>query len=212
MAIPLGKWYRLGTKTFWIFFWRGGGTFIICVALVLFLTYKMIWGSWHNGFGGFLDSHSNWGVSLTLFLTIIWILISFYFFIMLLSAWVVYRQYKFMLDDNALHVKRGIFMIKESVIPYHHIQNVEIKQPYLFLIFGLAELDITTLGNGGGDEQGIVKHKEKDNLLPAVDKRIAKILAEELVRRGSLQDKTNITDETEDGDNAFSFARKRFNM
>lgn len=84
-----------------------------------------------------------------------------------------------MLDESAFHVKKGIFMIKQIVIPYHQIQNVEIRQPYLHRFLGLAAIDIIIPSNNP-DGRDTTK-----NLLPVIDKRVAGILAHELIRRGS---------------------------
>ena len=199
MAVPLKKWYRLGKKTFWLFLLRSGKYFILFLAFSVFLTYKIAWGSFHNWFYNFLNvTHANWYFSPQLFFEALWLLIAGSMLIVFLRAWVLYRQYKFMLDEHAFHVRRGIFLVKEIVIPYHHIQNVEIKQPYFYRFIGLAELDITTLGNNASIESDLKKHKEKSNLLPIIDHRIAKALAHELVHRGSSKEEPFVVEKDED--------------
>ncbi len=94
-----------------------------------------------------------------------------------------------MLDEHAFYVRRGIFFIRETVIPYRQIQNVEINRPWLYRIIGLAELDLTTLSVPELNVHHVSKKPEKKkNLLPVIDYRIAKILARNLVERGSNYD------------------------
>lgn len=87
-----------------------------------------------------------------------------------------------MLDDYAINLRRGIFFIKEMAIPYQQIQNVEIKQPYFYRPFGLVELDVVMFVTPREFE---IKKGGHKSLLPVIDKRIAKVLAKEIINRGS---------------------------
>lgn len=95
-----------------------------------------------------------------------------------------------MLDDHSFHIRRGIFMIKEKVIPYRHIQNVDLEQPYHYRIFGVARLNITTARIDVFDDEPKGKSGQKHethgktNLIPIIDKKIAKELAHYLVSQG----------------------------
>jgi len=105
-----------------------------------------------------------------------------------------------MLDEHAFYVRSGIFFIREIVIPYRQIQNVEINRPYIYRIIGLAELDLTTLSNIQQTEMGSHgQNKKHKNLLPVIDYRIAKILARNLVQRGSNAGQPFVVEE-EDGE------------
>ena len=81
-------------------------------------------------------------------------------------------------------------MIKEKVIPYRHIQNVDLEQPYHYRIFGVARLNITTARIDVFDDEVKGKHGQKaerhgkTNLIPIIDKKIAKELAHYLVSQG----------------------------
>ena len=186
MAVPNNKWYRLGKKTFLFFLIKGSKVFAPMLLIWMYLSYLILFGVLHDNFYGFfLKNYERWYISGNFAFTMIWACVLSFGFVVFLVARVLYKQYKFMLDDHAFHVKRGLFFIKEIVIPYSHIQNVEIKQPVLFRLFGLAELDITTLGNNNNVIEDVKKHKAKTNLLPVIDRRMAKILAHELILRGS---------------------------
>jgi uncharacterized membrane protein YdbT with pleckstrin-like domain len=200
MAIPLNHWYRLGKKIFWIFIIRSGWFFVLLFGLLSWFTYNIFWGTFGEPFKQFFQSHPNWYIESNFALGMFWLIMLGYFIVVILRAWVLYRQYKFMLDENAFHVRRGIFFIKEIVIPYHHIQNVEIKQPYLYRFIGLAELDITTLGGSGSSFLPVQnnKHKKSSNLLPVIDRKMAKALAHELVNRGSAKEKPSISEQQEE--------------
>lgn len=185
MSIPLKKWHRLGKKTFWIFFLRHSKVFLILLIGSIFFTKSVLWGDMRDSFNQFFIDNADWYISGSLVLTVLWLAILGYLLVLYLYSSILYRQYKFMLDEHAFYVRRGIFFIREAVIPYRQIQNVEISRPYLYRLIGLAELDLTTLGNSIEHEPGFNPHKKHKNLLPAIDYRIAKILARNLVQRGT---------------------------
>lgn len=201
MSVTFRKWHRLGKKTFWLTFLKSVRFYVVLFGLGSFITYKAVFTPFKNSFQDFfINQHPELYLTPNFVIGFIWLFLFLYFLFVWLRAWILYRQYKFMLDEHAFYVHRGVFLIKEIVIPYHHIQNVEIKQPYLYRPFGLAELDITTLGNNGSIAQDIAKHKSKSNLLPIIDLKIAKLLARELVRRGSHKEGAFVVEEKE-GDN-----------
>lgn len=189
MLIPLRNWHKLGKKTFWIFLLRHSKLFTIIFILAAWFTYAVSWGSMQESYQNFFIKHADWYLSPRLFMSTLWMAIVGYLLVIVLYSWVIYRQYKFMLDEHAFYVRRGIFFIRETVIPYRQIQNVEINRPWLYRIIGLAELDLTTLSVPELNVHHVSKKPEKKkNLLPVIDYRIAKILARNLVERGSNYD------------------------
>ncbi len=88
-----------------------------------------------------------------------------------------YIQHKFLLGEHSFHVRRGIFMVKEKVIPYRHIQNVDIDRPYHYRLVGLSKLNITTARMDTFED-------EKTNLIPLIDKKLAKKLSDFLIKQG----------------------------
>ena len=107
-----------------------------------------------------------------------------------------------LLHSNALHIKQGIFFVREHVIPYHQVVNVEINRPYLYAPFGLVQLDIIT-GQSLDAEQSNEKKKrnyhKKQSILPVLDKKLARALSHELMRRsvGEHRKENNVdTDQT----------------
>lgn len=196
MAVPLNKWFPLGKKTFWLFLFRSAKFFIVFTTGITLITYHAKWGSWQNSFIEFFTvKHADWYLSPSLVLMILWLSVLGYLVVVLLRAWVIYRQYKFMMDEHALHIRRGIFFIKEMVIPYHQIQNVEIKQPYLYRPFGLAELDIRMFTSIPESTHHGKKFKNP-NMIPIIDKKIAKALAYEIIHRGASHGEAFVTEES----------------
>ncbi len=183
MTIPINRWFHLGKKTFWLFLLRSGKFFILLLAGAILLTYHAYFGKWKDTFDNFfVVEHPNWYLTGGSVMMILWLSMLGYLIVVLLRAWVIYRQYKIMLDEYAINLRRGIFFVKEMVIPYQQIQNVEIKQPYLYRPFGLAELDVVLQVKSSEFENKKGKHK---SLLPVIDKKMAKALANEIIHRGS---------------------------
>lgn len=76
-------------------------------------------------------------------------------------------------------------MVKEKVIPYRHIQNVDIDRPYHYRLFGLSKLDITTSRLDNFED-------EKTNLIPLIDKNLANKLSDFLIKQGVISHSGNI--------------------
>jgi len=97
--------------------------------------------------------------------------------LILVSTLERYIQHKFLLGEHSFHVRRGIFMVKEKVIPYRHIQNVDIDRPYHYRLLGLSKINITTARMDTFED-------EKTNLIPVIDKHLAKKLSDFLIKQG----------------------------
>jgi membrane protein YdbS with pleckstrin-like domain len=194
----LNKKYTLGKRTFWFLYIKNGKIATLIILFFLTATVLMYIGQTSLWTTEFLSSHFD-GILTKGLLTLWFLLVAFSFFIILaISLFEHFAQHKFMLDDHSFHVRKGILMIKEKVIPYRHIQNVDIEQPYHYRLFGVARLNITTARidtfdddmDGMLDKKGRQKHLQhgKNNLIPIIDKKIAKELAHYLVSQG---DKAN---------------------
>lgn len=177
--LELEEIYKRGKRTF-VFLMFKYGWWIFALAIGLgYLAFSVYFGKLHDPVGDFLNKHSDWYVdssmlSLWIFLIAVSLLLFGY-----LKVNVHYRQYKFMLDEHAFHLRKGLFFVKEITIPYGQISNVHIGRPYHYRIFGIAELDI--LSTSGG----IVKRKEKNYLIPVLDLSLARELSKHLVRMSS---------------------------
>lgn len=188
--LELNKKYTLGKRTFWFLFVKNGKIPTLIIIGLLAVTVALYVGSTGNWTTEFLQTHFD-GIITKKLLTL-WLLLSALSvcIVLFISLFEHFAQHKFMLDDHSFHIRRGILMIKEKVIPYRHIQNVDLEQPYHYRLFGVARLNITTAridvfdderkGKGG---QKAEPHA-KNNLIPIIDKKIAKELAHYLVSQG----------------------------
>lgn len=190
--LQLNKNYKLGGKTFWLFYFRHGKLLSLFIVGLCYLAWAIYLGPLRLKAEEWLFSHYSY---VTIDMLVSWILMLAFslLVVILLETWVIYRQYVFRLDEHALRIKKGIFNIKEIVLPYHHIQNVEIKRPYLYSFLGLVTIDIIVGNNATYEHEGEKNKHREASMIPVLDKKIAAELSKELIRRGvdggeSLQD------------------------
>jgi len=170
---------------------------IIALA-ILALGWLIYFGPARNFMDVFFLNHSNWYINTPMFAS--WILMISVAVIIFayMNALMHYQHYRFILDDNAFHLHRGLFFIRETTIPYHQISNVHIARPYHYRIFGVSELDIVTAADKS------LSHAEnkgtKEFLVPVIDARVARLLADQLVAYASRKRKGEKLIMEEDGD------------
>jgi membrane protein YdbS with pleckstrin-like domain len=177
----IGKNYTLGNKTFLLFYFKYGKFFTLFSFGALFLAYSITYSNLRERTTSWLLANYDY---VEVWLVAQWLLmfaLSF-FLVGFLRVWIMYRQYRFKLEKHAFHVKHGIFLIKEYIIPYHQIQNVEIRRPYLYAPFGLVEFDIILSTDLNVQRN---PHTKKSTLIPVTDKKRAKALLNELIHRGA---------------------------
>ncbi|MES2985976.1 MAG: PH domain-containing protein [Patescibacteria group bacterium] len=182
--LELNKKYTLGKRTFWFLFFKNGKIATSIVFLLFIAIIAMYIGPTGEWTTNFLSTNFDGVITkglLTLWFTLGIISMAIIIFISLFEH---FAQHKFMLDDHSFHIRRGIFMIKEKVIPYRHIQNVDLEQPYHYRIFGVARLNITTARIDIFEDGQKEESRGKNNLIPIIDKKLAKELAHYLVSQG----------------------------
>jgi uncharacterized membrane protein YdbT with pleckstrin-like domain len=111
----------------------------------------------------------------------VWILFVLVFFVTFLVTYLNYANYLFMLDSDALKIRRGILGKVEIAIPYRQIQNVNIDQSFSDRLWGVARLAILTAGHEESKED------TSEGVLPAIDRALAESLQTELLRRADVQ-------------------------
>lgn len=170
--LVLNKKYTLGKRAFWFLFVKHNLKFFLFLLILCVITYFINTAS-------FKDWFSTVDTIITIGILNLWIasLILSVVILILVSTIERYIQHRFLLSEHSFHVRRGIFMVKEKVIPYRHIQNVDIDRPYHYRIMGLSKLDITTARTDNFED-------EKSNLIPLIDKNLARKLSEFLVLQG----------------------------
>ncbi len=183
----IGKKNKLGRKTFWYFFITKNLFGLLFTGIILYLCYAIYRGPLLVPVGELLSkniSYISTGMVSSWFLMIALSII----IILMARTSVLYKQYSFVLHNHALHIKRGIFFIKEQIIPYPQITNVEIIRPYLYSFFGLVKLNIETGQEGDAPSSRSKKYvSQSASLFPPMDKGLATELAHELMRRAALQ-------------------------
>ena len=114
----------------------------------------------------------------------IWILFILIFGVTFLVTYLTYANYLFMLDDDALKIRRGILSKEETAIPYRQIQDVDIEQSMSDRIWGVARLAILTAGH---EEPKEGQSDNSEGVLPAIDRALAESLQTELLHRADIQ-------------------------
>lgn len=182
IELVLDKKYTFGKRAFYFMLLKHGFKPILflipCVAILYFINTP--------GFQNWLSSFDTIITPGLLNLWTISVIVSILILIFV-SAFERYIQHKFLLGEHSFHVRRGIFMVKEKVIPYRHIQNVDIDRPYHYRLFGLSKLNITTARLDNFED-------ESTNLIPLIDKHLAKKLSDFLIKQGVRSHGSHIVD------------------
>lgn len=171
--LRLGEYNRLGTKTFWLFFYKKMTTAVVFLIIAFFISIAR--------------TASSIPVEVQPFMGLAGVICFVIFFIALVIAllvsWIVYRNYEFCLTDDAFKMREGVFTEREIAIPYRQIQNVSIERNMNEQILGLSRIIISTAARD--DEKTL--HDESRGILPALDKKLALELQTELLKRADVQ-------------------------
>lgn len=165
--------YRyLGNKTFFLFVLRRSLLFFILLLLSVILsaiTFKIT-----GDFSVIVGKVA----SIAFLLSLLFLLAA------VLFGWIEYINYRFILDENAFRVRRGILSKEEVAIPYRQIQNVNIERSFFDQIMGLSQLIILTASHEDEDEPIKV---EPEGILPSLDKNLARQIQDDLLKRASVE-------------------------
>jgi len=166
---------KLGRRTLWLMLSEQmTPSIIIFIAAVLILVVQR--------YGGFANTFlTRWSLGIVLG---VWGLFILVFVITFLIAYLTYTNYLFMLDDDALKIRRGILSKEEIAIPYRQIQDVDIDQSLSDRIWGVARLAILTAGH---EEPKEGEEDDSEGILPAVDRALAESLQKELLKRADVE-------------------------
>ncbi|MES2436544.1 MAG: PH domain-containing protein [Patescibacteria group bacterium] len=182
---------------------------------LIYLSWAMYFGHLNTAATEFLGNHPEWFIDVGMLSQWCVLFGISFIFVAYLRANVMYRSYKFILDEYALHLHRGILFIHETTIPYQQISNVHIDRPYHFRMCGLARLDIVTSSDNSREE---MQAKNRKFLIPIIDikvaRKLSKILLEGTVHNNqarfrkdlkTLDSKQDIVEEedTDDSDHDF---------
>ena len=98
----------------------------------------------------------------------------------LISSAINYYSIRFMFDEFAFHIEKGILSKSEISIPYRQIQNVNHDQTFGERTWGMVRVIVETAGT---DDKGI--NGESDGVMPLMDASLAATVENELMRRSS---------------------------
>lgn len=148
-------------RVVWLFFIRHLITLsIIPVGVTLFLISLIPAGSNLN-----LPLHRT-------ILTAICANIALWFIVAYLWSWLIYRTYRFKLNDKIFQKETGILSKKCVIIPIENIQNIEVNRPLFSRLLGLSELQIETSS----------AHSLSDGRLLGIDKHDAENLKNSILK------------------------------
>ncbi|MCC5865631.1 MAG: PH domain-containing protein [Wenzhouxiangella sp.] len=66
--------------------------------------------------------------------------------IILASAMIYHRRFRFRLEEDAVRVRRGLLVRRELRIRFGRVQNIQLGQPFYFRPFGLVRFSLETPG------------------------------------------------------------------
>ncbi len=192
------KKHKRGWKTMLFLYIKHGWLLNIIALAILALGWLIYFGPARNLMDVFFMDHSNWYINTPMMASWLLMISIAVMIFAYMNALMHYQHYRFILDDNAFHLHRGLFFIRETTIPYHQISNVHIARPYHFRLLGVSELDIVTAADKSLSHTETKKTKEF--LVPVIDARVARLLADQLVEYASRKKKGEKLTIEEDGD------------
>jgi membrane protein YdbS with pleckstrin-like domain len=106
-----------------------------------------------------------------------------FWLIVIIRTLINYLTFYFMLGPNSIGIKKGLIHIDENMIPYRHIENIEINQPLIYRIFGMCRLHILT----GGEDKDIEHSHTMEINFPILEKIIADDIKTEIFERTHIK-------------------------
>lgn len=182
--LEYGKIYHCGRRSLTFFLVRYGWFFFLLAGTLIYFSFQIYFGSLIAKTDAFLAGYPD--LYITRGMLSEWILLTGLSLILIgyIRSKVLHRKIRFKIDEHAFHLREGLFMIKESVIPYQQISNVHLVRPYLYRLLGLARLDIMTVSDKDVLRKASGK-KAGDFLLPLIDTKIARELAQHLMHHAA---------------------------
>lgn len=168
----------LGKKVLWLFFLQTSPSAFILLFISIILFIFSFQPLSANILIGNMQKNTLWVTLITFIISLIIGAVSF------VSAWLIYKNYLFLMAEDSFKIKRGVLNKTENAIPYRQIQNVDIERSLFFQMLGLSRLIILTAGH---EDEGVKGSDEAKGIIPAIDKKLAEQLQTELLRRAEVQ-------------------------
>ncbi|MDR2846290.1 MAG: PH domain-containing protein [Candidatus Methanoplasma sp.] len=91
----------------------------------------------------FYVADQDWRSSYIVLTAVILVLLLVY---VIAAPQIFYMHYRYRITDDRIDVRRGIIIIRRTVVPIERIHQVEVTRGPINNLFGLADVDVTTAG------------------------------------------------------------------
>ncbi len=91
---------------------------------------------------------------------------------------IFYRRYKYILTEDKVDTRRGIIIIRHTLVPIERIHQVEVVSGPINHMFGLADVNITTAGGMAKIE--FLENDEADRIAKELNNVVNKILKDRI--------------------------------
>jgi len=90
---------------------------------------------------------------------------------------VFYNRYRYIVTDDRIDVRRGVIIIRRTVVPIERVHQVEVTRGPILNAFGLAEVKVTTAGGVAKIQyQRLEEAEEVAERLNALINRIVRVM------------------------------------
>jgi uncharacterized protein len=91
---------------------------------------------------------------------------------------IFYRRYKYILTQDKVDIRRGIIIVRHTLVPIERIHQVEVVSGPINNMFGLADVNITTAGGTARIE--FLEKDEADKVAIELNAVVEKILKDRM--------------------------------
>ncbi|MBE6760134.1 MAG: hypothetical protein E7554_08630 [Ruminococcaceae bacterium] len=115
-----------------------------------------------------------------------------------------YIQWQYLVDDDRIEIKKGIFWRSHTVVPISRIQHVSVKSGPMQNIFGLSSVEINTAGGVHTIDElnKEVAAQICDKLRTIINLKVAEQRARELIAAGKVTVPAAVSTDAEVGTDA----------
>lgn len=157
--------------------------YVIFSILLFYLAYALYFGSLREPATNYFNEHPGWYMTPGLLAQLIlYTAIGFLFMGYTMTEY-YYRHIRFIIDEHAFTLLRGLYFTHETTIPYQQITNVHVYRPIHYKIFGVAKVDIVTAADRS--MESLENYHMKKFLVPLIDASLARKLSRFLLRKAA---------------------------
>ncbi|MDR0887812.1 MAG: PH domain-containing protein [Candidatus Methanoplasma sp.] len=103
--------------------------------VILFAILAVIWF--------FYATEQDWSFTYEIIALALLIVVLIY---VIIAPQIFYRHYRYRITDDRIDVRRGIIIIRRTVVPIERVHQVEVTRGPINNMFGLADVSVTTAG------------------------------------------------------------------